>query len=221
MSYKAKNIYYSLGVIAFIIGAFFVLTYALGYKVDISNRNITQTAMIIIQSDEANIYIDNKLVGFGRVVLRDLEPGHYKVKLTKTGYHDWQKQVDLLSGQAEIIDDDILFKNKISPAEYTEVSSDFLNSFADTQNLSDKNNEIYQNYEYVTRFAKEATGVCWYSDRRYIAFTYEGKLKIIQTNGTNEIALLDKNSASPVVFINSGRSVIYENNGKIYKADIR
>jgi hypothetical protein len=73
----------------------------------------------------------------------------------------------------------------------------------------------------VTRFATDPLGVSWYSDRRYMAFTQDNMLKIIGIDGTNIVDILKKNSDTPVVFVNSGKSVIYENDGKIYRAEIK
>lgn len=221
MSNRVKNIYYTIGVFIFIIAGFFCITYATGYKVDISTRNLVQTSMIVVQTDNADISLDNKPVGTGKVVLRDLKSGHYNIDISKEGYHSWNRAIDLVPGEAEIIDDDILFKTEIVPQEYTVTEPGFFANLSDAQNLSTVSNELYQNSNFVTRFTEEIKGVCWYSDRRYIAYTYDNHLKIIETDGTNEVLILEKNSDTPAVFTNSGRSVVYENNGKVYKADIR
>ena len=221
MTNKVKNIYYSIGVFVFIVAAFFVVTYATGYKVDLTNRNISQMSMIVVQSDDADIKLNGLLVGSGKIVLRDLEPGEYTINISKEGYQDWNRTLELAPGQAGVVDDDILFKSDVTAEEYNVKESDFFTRLSDTEDLSVENNEIYQNLNFVTRLASDIKGVSWYADRRYIAYTADNQLKIIEIDGTNEITLLEKKSDTPVVFLNSGRSVVYESDGKVYKADIR
>jgi hypothetical protein len=139
----------------------------------------------------------------------------------KDGYFTWHKDLVLDPGEAEIINDVILFKTNPEIEEYKVDQTGFFDKLSDKDQIVVSNNEIYQNSNYVTRFSQEVSGVCWYSDRRYIAYTYDGKLKIIEIDGTNEISLLDKNSTSPVVFLSSGKYVIFEKDSKIYRAKIR
>jgi len=218
---QTRTIYYIVLIVAFLIGGFFVVTYATGYTVDIRSRNIKSTGMMVIQTDNADIEVNSQTVGHDDVTLRGLEPGQYQIKISKAGYHDWFKTVELDAGEAEIISDAILFYTDITPKEYPLTDDEFFSKMADTDALTAINGEIHQNGNFVTRLANEIKGVCWYSDRRYIAYSYDKKLKIIQIDGTNEIELLDKDSDKPVVFLNSGRFVIYQHEGKTYKAEIR
>jgi len=212
---------YIAAVAAFVIAGFFIITYAAGYKVDITNRSLNQTGLISVSSDNADIYIDDILIGNGKITKRNLEPKGYRISVKKEGYFDWSKQVELESGEAEIINYAVLFKQSPVVSEYSVNQSDFLNKFADSDGLQIINNEIYQNDNFVTRYSKDVFGLSWYTDQRYLAFSNDSKLKIIEIDGTNEISLLDKASQTPVVFVNSGRVVIFENDGKLYQAQIR
>lgn len=217
---KGQIVYYVLSIFIFLTAAFFIITYASGYKVDITNRNISQMGMLVVETD-AKIDLDGKFVGEGKTQLRNLTPGNYEVRLYKEGYQDWTRAFELSPGEAEIINDAILFKSNVEPKEYKVETNDFFNKLADKDGLAVDGSEIIQNGSFVTRLSKPITGLCWYSDRRYIAYTYENNLKIIQIDGTNEITLTQKKSDTPAVFLNSGRSVVYESDGKIYRADIR
>lgn len=212
---------YLTAIAAFFVSAFFVITYASGYKVDITNRKLNQTGLISVTTDNADVYLGDKLIGNGKITERDLTPGSYNITVKKEGYFDWNKEIELDPGQAEIINYIVLFKQNPEVKEYQVEQADFLTKFTDTDGLQTTNNEIYQNSNFVTRFAKDVFGACWYPDRRYLAFTNDNKLKIIEIDGTNEISLFDKSSQTPVVFVNSGRVVIFENNSKIYQAQIR
>jgi len=213
-----------LSAIIFIVTAFFVVSYAAGYKVDLVNRKIKQTAMLDIQTrvKESEILVNGELKGAGSVIVRDLEPGNYEIKVQKPGYHDWIKTVELKSGQAETLNDIALFLLEPKIEEFKgDIKSESISQLAEIEDIRVNSGEVFQNGNLITRLSSDVKGACWYPDRRYVAFTAENKLNIIEIDGTNRIEVLDKKSDSPVVFVNSGVSVIYESEGKIYRATIR
>lgn len=215
---------YFLTAISFIIIAFFVVSYAAGYKIDLVNRKIKQTAMLDVQTKtkDSKIFLNGEEQGTGSAIIRDLEPGTYEVKVSKDGYHEWSKTISLAPGQAETLNDVSLFLLEPVSEEFKdELNTSSISKLADTDNLYSNGGEIYENNLLVTRLSTDIFGLSWYPDRRYIAFTTNDKLNIIEIDGTNRIELLDKKSDSSVVFVNSGVSVIYENDGKIYRATIR
>lgn len=218
---KARVLYYIALTVVFTIGGFFIIAYAAGYKIDIQSRRISSTGMIVIQTEDADIFVNGESVGNDNATLRHLAPGQYEIEISKEGYQTWVKTIELTSGEAEIINDDILFKTTPTIEEYKISQTDFFNKLADTDGVAVQDGELYQNGNFVTRFAEPIKGACWYSDRRYIAYTYQNTLKIIEIDGTNEISIGEKKSDTPVVFLSSGRSVVYESDGKVYKADIR
>lgn len=213
-----------LVMLMFLVTAFFVVCYAAGYKIDIVNRQIKQTAMLDIQTrtKDSQIFLNGELKGSQSLIARDLEPGAYDVKVSKDGYHDWTKSVDLEPGQAETLNDISLFLIKPNVEEFqNDINTQSLIKLSDTDDIGATSGELFQNNQLVTRISADIRGACWYPDRRYIAFTADGKLSIIETDGTNKVEILDKNSDTPVVFVNSGLSVIFENDGKTYRATIR
>lgn len=217
-----KLIYYILFGLIFVVCGFFVVVYATGYKIDISNRTVSQTGMISVQAESGTkILINDEERGQGKVTLRSIIPAAYTVKVEKTNYHTWEKTIEVSPGEAVILNDIVLFKTNPKIAEFDGNSQSFLKELPDTADLSSSTGEIYQNGAFVTRLQSDVSGVCWYPDRTYIAYTADNKLKLVAIDGSNTIELLDKKSTSPVLFINSGRSVIYDNDGKTYKADIR
>jgi len=213
-----------LTAISFIVIAFFVVSYAAGYKIDLVNRKIKQTAMLDVQTKtkDSKIFLNGEAKGIGSAIIRDLEPGTYEVRVVKDGYHEWKKTISLVSGQAETLNDISLFLLEPSVEEFKdELNASLISKLADTDNLYTNSGEIYENDSLVTRLSSDIFGLSWYPDRRYITFTTNNKLNIIEIDGTNMTELLDKKSDSPAVFVNSGVSVIYENDGKIYRATIR
>ena len=216
-----KSIYYILTILLFVVGAFFVVTYASGYKVDITNRQVSQTGMIIVEAGDSTVFLDDEPVGSGKVTLRSLNPDEYVIKVSKDGYFNWYQTVDLLPGEAEIINDVVMFKENPEIEEYKIEDKEFFEKLSESDGLYSDGHEIYQNNNFVTRFSESLSGLTWYNDRRYISYTYQNKLKVMRIDGTNEFTLLEKNSSSPAVFVNSGRYVIYEHDGKVFRAKIK
>ena len=201
-----------------------MVSYASGYKIDFVNKKITQTGMIDIKTDppDSDIFIDGEKKGIGRVTAKNLEPKSYYIKVERNSYHSWSKKFELKGGEAVILNEVVLFKTNPKIEEFkSDANVNTFINLADTDNLTVSKGEIYQNGQLVTRLSDDIFGVCWYPNRYYIAFTSNNKLKIIEIDGTNLIDLLEKNSITPIIFINSGHSIIFENQNKIYKAEIR
>ena len=211
-------------VILFLISGFLIVSYAAGYKIDFTNRQISQTGMIAVsvRVAQAEIFLDSKPVGKGSVTLRNLTPGNYSIRVAMDGYHDWTKNVSLDGQEAIFLSNIVLFTKNPKIEEYSSsVRQSIINDLSDTNGLSSQGGEIYANGRLVTRILGDVSGLCWYWDHQYIAFSANGKLQIIEIDGTNNIELLDHNDRTPVIFTNAGNSVIFENQNKIFKAQIR
>ncbi len=219
-----RIINYIVLAISFVVVSAVIVIYAAGYKIDFTNRQISQTVTVEVAAvtNDASIYINNILEGTGKVTKRGLPAGHYKIDVKKEGYYPWTKEIDVAAGRAEVIDDPILFLEEAVIEEFSlDGTNESLEKISETDGLGSAEGEIYQNGTFVTRFGSDITGLCWYADRRYLAFSQDGWLKIMSINGTNITNIVAKDSAGPVVFVNSGRSVIYESSGKFYRAQIR
>lgn len=210
--------------IFFVACAVLIIVYASGYKLDLTNRQLTATGLIEVLSKDnsAQIFLNDVFVGAGNKTIRDLAAGQYLISVKKEGYHEWSKNVSLQSGEAEIFNNIILFKENPT-IEKSDLATDleFLAKLADTSNLRSENGEIFQNDTFVTRVSGDVTGLSWYPNLQYIGFTNNGKFKIAEIDGANQVEIFDKTSQSPAVFVNSGKTVIFENDGKFYRAEIR
>jgi len=219
-----KTLNYLVIAVFFCLCAVTIVIYASGYEIDLSNREISQTSTLDIQSDtaETQIYINGKLEGSDRVVKARLPHGDFRVEISKKGYHSWVKKITLGLGQAVTIHGVILFSENPKIEEFSLGDDpDKITKIADTEDLFNSDGEIFQDNSLVTRFDADVSGLCWYPGKKYIAFTQNGKLKIMENDGSNLTEILDKTSSTPVVFANSGYSVIFENNGKTLRALIR
>lgn len=210
--------------IFFAVAAFLVVCYAAGYNINIKTRKISPTALIDVSCDEegAQIYLDEELVGGKNFTQKNLEPKQYNLKITKDGYYDWEKSFDLKPAEAKKFSSIVLFKKEPKIENYNVgLTPALIGKIADTQNLSVSGGEIFSSDGLVTRFMSEVFGPSWYPNTKIIAFTQDNRLKLIETDGTNIVDLLEKQSQTPVIFANSGHSVIYESAGQVYRATIR
>ncbi len=217
---------FNWGVLAifFVSAALLVVSFAAGYNINLKTRKISSTALIDISCEEpgAQIYLNGELVGEKDFTQKNLEPKRYNMKITKEGYHDWDKSFDLSPAEAKKIHSIVLFKQNPETEMYNVgLTTRLIETIADTNNLTTSNGEILFSGNLVTRFLSDITGLSWYPNGEIIAFTQDGRLKLIEKDGTNLFDLLEKQSSSPVIFTNSGRSVIYESAGQVYRATIR
>ncbi len=224
MSTLSRIFFIFIVVAAFILCAVVIVIYAAGYKINVQNKNITQTALINIAVDpsDSQVYLNGKLIGKGSQTIRSIDAGDYTLEVKKSGYFTFKKNIEAKEGQAVIVGSVDLFLEKpiIGEAD-KKISTENLSLLSDSDNLTSTNGELRVSGELVTRLSSEITGPSWFDNKQYIAFTNAGKLKIIAVDGTNLIEIADKDSASPVIFTKSGRFVIYENQGKIVQAKIR
>lgn len=211
--------------VAFVVAGFFIVTYAAGYTVDFKSKQISKTGLITVRSttELSQIYVNSNKVGTKSVTLRNLEPGNYKIVVSKEGYQDWQKSIELKEQEAVLLDNIILFKKSPIIEEYTTggVDVDNISTLADQDGLASNSGEIFINADMVTRFSGDVFGLSWYPAHKYVAFTLENKFYIMSVDGKNLCEIASKNSESPVIFTNSGKYVVFENNGKIFRSQIR
>jgi hypothetical protein len=210
--------------ILFVVVAFVVVTYSSGYIINLKQKSISPTSILEIKADpsDSEIYLENDKVGIGSAVLKNLEPKVYRFKVKKEGYNTFEKYISLEPSRVASFQDITLFMTKPDSAVVNKVvGPEALGQISDSTNIVSANDEIYVDGNFITRLSEPISGACWYPGKNYIAFTSAGKLKIMYKDGSNLIDLLDKTSGSPVIFINSGKSVLYDVSGAVYSSKIR
>jgi hypothetical protein len=78
-------------------GALAIFLYVQGWRVDFLDRSIKQVGVLTIESSptQANIYIDGESRGrTNRSTTLDV--GKYNIKVSKEGYYDWEKEINIL-----------------------------------------------------------------------------------------------------------------------------
>ena len=95
MNPKKFRLVVSLATLIFIgLGAFLVLRFAQGYRLDLKRKTFSSTGILAITSvpEGAQVWIDGKLKTATDDNL-NLTPGDYWVEIKKDGFHPWQKKL--------------------------------------------------------------------------------------------------------------------------------
>jgi hypothetical protein len=86
-----------LATLAIYTGALAIFLYVQGWRVDFLDRSIKQVGVLTVESSptQANIYINGNSRGRTNKSTT-LDVGTYEIKVSKDGYYDWEKEVEIL-----------------------------------------------------------------------------------------------------------------------------
>jgi hypothetical protein len=106
---------YVLVAIAIVIATLILLYQAYGFGIG-KNGTVTQNGLTFFSSQPhpANIYVNNQLESATTNTRLVLLAGIYHVKLTRSGYHDWQRIIELEGGSVEHFDYPLLFPKTLT-----------------------------------------------------------------------------------------------------------
>ena len=98
-----------------------LIFYSLGWRIDWKERRVAQTGAFYFKTDPGNaaIFINGKTEKktdffFGALLIDNLLPGTYEVKIEKEGYGSWQKNLIVQEKQVTEAKNVVLFPAKIS-----------------------------------------------------------------------------------------------------------
>lgn len=130
MSFAARRVLFIFFLLAFFLITPLVMLYAAGYKFTLSASHpfqIQKTGMLIVDTEPkgARIYLNgepqqffiNKLFSKDEgymtspAKIKNLLPGEYDVRISMSGYMDWQKKLAIKAGESTFAEDVYLFKN--------------------------------------------------------------------------------------------------------------
>ncbi|MFA5029237.1 MAG: PEGA domain-containing protein [Patescibacteria group bacterium] len=124
-----RRLIYVFFIVVFLLAAPAVILYTQGYRYNLKKSRVQKTGIFIISSlpRRANIYLNGEpFPNTTPARLENILPGDYEVKLTKDGYHDWQKKLTVLENSTTFAEKIILWKNS-QPVSLSSVSpSDWL-----------------------------------------------------------------------------------------------
>ncbi|MCP6720350.1 MAG: hypothetical protein KJI72_03490 [Patescibacteria group bacterium] len=123
MKRRIRNTLFAIFVsLFFVVGGYLTLT-AQGWVVDINNLSIVKTGALFLKfspddaiptiNDKIPQHISSGLIQSG-ILIKNLTPGNYVVKLSKSGYEDWVKNLSVKSGLVTAASQIKLWPNNIS-----------------------------------------------------------------------------------------------------------
>ena len=83
--------------LAIYTGAIFIFFYVSGWRIDLMDQSIKKTGVLTVESSPilADIYVDDEYRGRTNKSMT-LDIGEYNIKVSKEGYFDWNKKVDII-----------------------------------------------------------------------------------------------------------------------------
>ncbi|MDZ7799134.1 MAG: PEGA domain-containing protein [Patescibacteria group bacterium] len=115
MTIKKRRIFYLALFLVFIILAPIIVLYATGYNFNIGQKKFTKTGFLALDSypQNADIYIDNTITKEKTPEkFRYLSPRLYNIKIKKSGYTDWSKNLKILPNLSTFAEKIVLFLKK-------------------------------------------------------------------------------------------------------------
>ncbi|MFW0837804.1 MAG: PEGA domain-containing protein [Candidatus Komeilibacteria bacterium] len=117
-----KRILWISSAILFFVLAPLLIIYSLGWRYDFAKRSLQPTGILFVKTypQQANIYL-NDIWQDDRTPWQkaNLLANDYHLKITQTGYLDWQKTINVRPQQTAFVEDIVLFK-KLSPTIISE-----------------------------------------------------------------------------------------------------
>jgi len=102
MTYKKRTLLFLGLMVLFLIVAPSAVLYSLGWRFDWETKKIIQPGLFYFKTwpKNADVYLNGKFrkktdLFFGSILIENLRPQKYNVEIKKTGYHTWQKNLEI------------------------------------------------------------------------------------------------------------------------------
>ena len=190
------------GAVFLIVGVWSIVT-ATGYKINLQNGAITQTAAIVLSGSASNVTVklDGSVVGNKISTLQGISAGQHNVNITSPGYQDWQESFRLDPGEAALNEHVELFLT--AP---TILSNQTDNAVLDGIEVVDStlkivDTEIYQVEStgniLITRFSQPILSATRSNDQQHIFLQIGKSIYVTELQGENTAKLIDLSDAAP------------------------
>ena len=227
-----------------------IFLYINGYRWNFFSNDIVTTGSIYIDTEPENaeITLDGDLYKKTTpVLINNIYPKKYNIKLELAKTYSWQKTVDVESQKTTIISEVILFKKNTKPKPIEELPdlslstkgvptflkeefSDFTFPEYQTKDriLFYNDHEIWMwdmeddSKNLIVRQGTEINEVIWHASGSYIIYSEPEKLSIIETDGRdyrNVYELLDY-SVEDVQIDKNGENIYFKSKDQYFKLNI-
>jgi len=113
---KTRTILFLSFLTLFLLLAPAIVLYSQGYRFDLENKKLSQTGGLFLKvlPKQAEVYLDDKLSKktdffFGSVLIENLLPQKYKIRVRKEGFYAWEKNLEIKEKQVAEAKNIILF----------------------------------------------------------------------------------------------------------------
>ena len=121
MEKKTRTILFSIFVILFFIISVSLTLYTQGYRPDFKNKKLKKTGGLFLKAypRQVNVYLNDKFFKktdfiFGSLLIENLLPKKYKIKIEKEGYFPWEKNLEVKENNVTEAKYIILFPKKLN-----------------------------------------------------------------------------------------------------------
>jgi len=239
MTKRVRTILFSICAILFLLIAPTITLYSMGYRIDFDSKKIVQTGGFYFKVLPKNvqILIDGKIkkktdVFFGSILIKNLLPKEYKVKIEKEGYFPWEKNLKIEERVVTEAKNIVLipektrfeiFANEVENFFFSPDEKKFVLKDKEGLKLFDIERKI-KNYPIETESEGKIEEIVFSPDSQKILLKIDSKFKLLDLtkfppSSTNldflnpeikEIAFHPKDSAK----------IFFLKNGEIFEADI-
>lgn len=147
-----------------------------------------------------------------------LFPGNYEIKIAKSGYHSWSKNVTIEPSQALVLDHIVLFKEALSQAASLEEAI-VLEKTSRPDDLYFRGGEIFSAERIITRRSADVLAVAWHPNKNYVAYQIDSEIRVVELDGSNDLKLVDLETNKPTKFsfTSDGERFLYQDGASTKK----
>ena len=123
-----RFVYLSFFLLFFILAPLLIF-YSLGYRYNFSYNSIEKNGAFFIKSypRSSTIYIDNKKSKYKTPAqITNVKPGEHLIEISKEGFIDWHKNLEIKTGETTFIEDVALFLTEQTQTDLGPGSLDYL-----------------------------------------------------------------------------------------------
>lgn len=229
--YAIRYLFYLI-IIVFISVYLILLTY--GYRINWENYSLQKISMMYLASipRDADIYVNEEFVSDSSPLkIANLFPGRYDVKIENDDYELWEKTMfvepDYVAQDQDII---LILKEKEEVVMEDDKKEAYKEYFSgndykekDKRGLHiNNNNEILFEDILISRFSQDIKNAVWYIDKKHIIYQIGNKIYFMDSDGTNNILLVELENEENSKFISSveGKYLIYTDGDDVKKIKI-
>lgn len=211
-------------VFIFAVSATYLLLNAYGYKINLKAKKIQKTGLLVLKSTpkDVQIFINGKLKS-QKTPYRQayLLPGYYQAEIKKENYLTWQKSVLIESDKVADYAALLFFENPKITTEVSEQNQKLLTLNLTEDKVKVKDSELWLGEKFITRFSQKIEKALFYPDEEHIIFQIENVIRVIELDGSNNMKLVEGKKITNFALTPSGKTLIFEDEGKILQTQIR